>query len=75
MINDHSIAHHSAKQLIVEMYNNNYSTKIIAELSRLSTTTIQRLYRNDQQHITPKTFYRLLQAYCKTQMNPSPSYA
>lgn len=74
MTTDHAIAHHSAKQLINEMYDNNYSTKLIAELSQLSTATIQRLSREKPQRISHKTFYRLLQAYCKTQVNNTPSY-
>lgn len=74
MLTDQIIAHQSAKQLIDEMYNNNYNTQLIAKLSQLSTTTIKRLYNDKQQSITPKTFHRLLAAYCQAKLNPSPAW-
>ncbi|MDF1794952.1 MAG: helix-turn-helix transcriptional regulator [Coxiellaceae bacterium] len=58
----------SAKQLLAEMYGKDCSTQEIAKLSKLSTTTIYRLYNNEVNQITSKTFNRLLQAYCTLQV-------
>ncbi|MDF1654916.1 MAG: hypothetical protein P1U34_07370 [Coxiellaceae bacterium] len=58
----------SAKQLLDEMYGRDCSTQEIADLSKLSTTTIYRLYNNEVNQITSKTFNRLLQAYCTLQV-------
>ncbi len=68
MITDKIRAAQSAKQLLLEMYNKDYSTQQIARLSKLSTTTIYRLYNDEVNQITSKTSNRLLQAYCMAQV-------
>ena len=68
MITDKIRAAQSAKQLLLEMYSKDYSTQQIASLSKLSTTTIYRLYNDEVNQITSKTFNRLLQAYCMAQV-------